>query len=108
MALLNLVRVTCATLGTGTLTLGDPVEGFLSVALAGGVNSTVYSYGIEADYVDGVATSREVGTGTWSSGGNTLTRTVINSTNSDQQLHLSGLSVCPALERRRGNGKERG
>ncbi len=90
MALLNLVRVVSSTTGTGTLTLGDPVEGFLSVAQAGGINATTYSYAIEADYVDGVATSREVGTGAWSSGGNTLTRNVSKSTNANNPLNLSG------------------
>jgi hypothetical protein len=90
MSLLNLVRVTSATTGTGTLTLGAAVSGFLNVTQAGGSNGKTYSYAIEADYVDGVATNREVGTGVWSSGGNTLTRSVVKSTNGNALLNLAG------------------
>lgn len=90
MAFLNLVRQTSATTGTGTVTLGAAVTGFLSVGQAGGVDGTIYSYAIEADYVTNVATSREVGHGILGGSGTTLTRVVSKSTNSNALLSLAG------------------
>lgn len=84
MALLNLVKVTTATTGTGTITLGAAVSGFLTMTQAGAVNGTTYSYGIR----DGA--NSEAGTGVWTSGSNTLTRTVLRSTNSNAAISLSG------------------
>ncbi len=84
MALLNLVKVTTATTGTGTITLGAAVSGFLTMAQAGAVNGTTYSYGI----VDG--TNSEVGTGVYTTTGTTLSRTVVNSTNANAAISLSG------------------
>jgi hypothetical protein len=90
----NLVRVTTATTGTGTVTLGSAVSGFISPSSAGMVDGQVYAYTIEADYVtvgdDSVPTSREVGHGTYASGAGTLTRTVVNSTNANALLNLAG------------------
>lgn len=90
----NLVRMTVSgTPGTGTITLGSAVQGFLTPAQAGMVNARVYSYAIEADYVtvgdDLLPTSRETGTGTYTSSGTTLTRSVINSTNGNALLNLT-------------------
>ncbi len=89
-ALLNLVRQVSATTGTGTVTLGAAVTGFLSAAQAGGVDGVTYSYAIEADYVGGVATSHETGIGVLGGSQTTLTRTVRNSTNSNALLNLAG------------------
>jgi hypothetical protein len=92
--LANLVRVASATTGTGTLTLGSAMTGFLTPTQAGTIDGLTYSYAIEADYVtvgdDSVPTSREVGHGVMGGSGTTLTRSVLNSTNSNALLNLAG------------------
>ena len=92
--LANLVRVTTSTTGTGTVTLGSAVSGFITPSSAGMTDGYIYSYAIEADYVtvgdDSVPSSREVGWGIYASGAGTLTRNVINSTNSNALLNLAG------------------
>ncbi len=78
----SLARMTTATVGTGTITLGAAVAGFLTFAQAGVVNGDIVSYGIK----DGA--NSEVGIGTYSAG--TLTRTPTKSTSSDAAISLSG------------------
>ena len=82
--LYNLARVSTATAGTGTITLGAAVSGYLTFALAGVTNGQVVSYGIK----DGA--NSEVGTGTYTADGTILTRTVTKSTNADAAISLSG------------------
>ena len=82
--LYSLARMTTATTGTGTITLGNAVSGYLSFANAGIQNGDIVSYGIR----DG--TDSEVGRGTYTASGTTLTRNVIKSTNSDAAINLSG------------------
>ncbi|MGE0629650.1 MAG: hypothetical protein AB7O43_17715 [Hyphomicrobiaceae bacterium] len=81
----NLARMTTATTGTGTITLGSAVAGFLSFAAAGVQDGDTVYYGIK----DGTAS--EVGLGTYASSATTLARTnVLKSTNSDAAINLSG------------------
>jgi hypothetical protein len=80
-ALANLARMTSATTGTGTLTLGAAVTGCLSFADSGITNGQVVTYCIEDYDVGGAITGREVGTGTYTASGTTLSRTTVyNST----------------------------
>ncbi len=90
--LLNLVRQTTTTTGTGTVTLGSAISGFLTMALASAVNGATYSYAIETDFdANGVAQKREVGTGVYTSSGTTLTR-VLESSTTGALLSLAGTS----------------
>ena len=82
--LYNLARMSTATTGTGTITLGSAVSGFLTFALAGVADSETVAYGIK----DGA--NSEVGTGVYTASGTTLTRSVTKSTNSDSAISLSG------------------
>lgn len=69
--LYNRAKMTTATTGTGTITLGSAVSGYQSFASAGVQNGDVVSYVIE-DNNGNV----EFGTGTYTSAGTTLSRTV--------------------------------
>jgi hypothetical protein len=85
MALHNLARVTSATTGTGTLTLGSAVSGFLTFADAGVANGERVLYAIR----DGA--NSEVGRGTYTTSGTTLSRdTVYESTNGGAAINCSG------------------
>ena len=80
----NGARMTTATVGTGTITLGSAVSGYLTFASAGVANGDVVAYGI----IDG--SNFECGIGTYTSSGTTLTRTVTTSSNSNAAISLSG------------------
>ena len=71
--MLNRAKMSVTSTGTGTLTLGSAVLGFQTFANAGVANADTISYTIE----DG--TNWEIGTGTYTSSGTTLSRTVTRS-----------------------------
>ena len=82
--LYNLARMTTATAGTGTITLGAAASGYLTFGLAGVADGDVVTYGIK----DGA--NSEIGYGKYTSSGTTLTRNVLKSTNSNSAISLSG------------------
>jgi hypothetical protein len=87
VTLVNRAKMTTATTGTGTLTLGSASSGYQSFADAGVVDADVVQYVIE----DG--TAFEIGTGTYTASGTTLTRTVTESSNSGSTITLTGAAV---------------
>lgn len=81
----NIAKMTSTTTGTGTLTLVAAISGYNTFANAGVVNGEIVTYTIR----DG--SNSEVGRGTYTSSGTTLSRdTVLSSTNSGSKISCSG------------------
>ena len=86
--LVNRAKMTTATTGTGTITLGSAVDGFQTFAAAGVSNGETVRYCIE----DGTS-NFELGSGVYTASGTTLTRVVSESSNSGNAINLSGDAI---------------
>jgi len=85
VVLVNRAKMTTATTGTGTITLGSAIASYQSFAGAGVSDGDSVRYVIE----DGT-TDWEIGAGTYTASGTTLTRNPSESSGSGGAINLSG------------------
>ena len=84
LVLKDRVKETSTTTGTGTLTLGGAAAGFQSFSVIGDGNTTYYAI------VDSATGDWEVGLGTYTSSGTTLSRDIVlESTNSGSAVDFA-------------------
>jgi len=82
--LFNRAKMTTSTTGSGTVTLGSASVGYQTFADAGVSNGDVVQYVIEE------GSDFEIGTGSYSSTGTSLTRSPTESSNSGNAISLTG------------------
>jgi len=85
--LFNRAKMTTSTTGSGTVTLGSASVGYQSFADAGVSNGDVVQYVIEE------GSEFEIGTGTYSATGTSLTRSPTESSNSGAAISLGGAAT---------------
>lgn len=89
------IKESCATTGTGTLTLAGAATAYQSFAAIGNANTCNFVI------LDGNGTDWECSTGTYTSSGTTLSRTtVFDSSNSGSKINLSANThtvICTAI-----------
>jgi len=81
-------KMTVSSTGTGTITLNAAVAGYRTFAAAGVASGTVVSYVIED-----ASNTWEIGQGTYTSSGTTLTRGAIASSNSNAAISMTSAAV---------------
>lgn len=87
LVLKDRIKETSTTAGTGTLTLAGAVAGYQSFSVVGDGNTTYYAI------VDGTANTWEIGIGTYTSSGTTLSRdTVLESSSGGSAVSFSSNS----------------
>lgn len=85
--LVNRAKMTTATTGTGTLALGSAVDGFQSFAAAGVVSGDTVRYVIEE------GDAWEIGTGSYTAAGPSLTRSPTESSAGGAAITLAGEAI---------------
>jgi hypothetical protein len=81
LVLANRIQVSTTTTGTGTLTLGAAINGFQDFSVIGDGNTTYYTITDNNDW--------EVGIGTYTASGTTLSRdTVLESSDSGNKINF--------------------
>lgn len=90
--LYNMVRCFVPTAGNGaTVSFGSAIPSYLTPALAGVSDGDIVSYVLEGGFLNGAPTIREVGQGTISVSGGSLTRTTVySSTSGGARIPLTG------------------